>query len=584
MNACREVGMWITENVRVPVERFFEEAEEACHEARRWVEREVRRPIERQRARAERRCRERSCNWWCLCCNKWFCWLEIVFYTVIEFIVEVVGEWLVETICEIVIKIIKIIVEIVIAVLRFVVVALVCLFTEPLGALEALGDLWFDVVDIVDEVGDLAKDILDDVSDLLTIVKEFLLKLGDSLGPVGRFFFGILAGLVDIVRRVVDGIAGIVEGVFDIVTGVLRLDFCAALEGLTKGVGFGLGQTLLAVLNVLSLGGAGSRSSFDRESLRQWLHSQLTERFSDDELSDMEERLNIHSSSFGTVWQVIPLISSISSRSDNFDLRQMHNDGVINLHEAAGYAPIGCKDAPVTRSIIHLVYKDTFLRVSLGDLRAYLNGTDSDAPEFQLVAGDKDILKDMLLVAKREFRELAIYLDWGPVRTFELTQENERMITAASVETMATRITADLTLSDICDLPAVLVFGYNPTRFGLASVFWRGGERKATAASVRGSFMTHLFGTILAHEMGHCFSLCHAGHDGMEHIMYTGATGGRNCGVDDPVDAVGGDLDRFTGGTFVEYILMGGEPRYTLDDGENAWLWILQEASECIND
>ncbi len=578
--ACREVGTWITENVRVPVARFFEQAEEACHEARRWVEREVRRPIERQRSRAEERCRRRSCNWWCLCCNKWFCWIEIVFYTVIEFIVEVVGEWLVETICEIVVKVVKIIVEVVVAVLRFVVVAVVCLFTEPLGALEALGDLWFDLVDAVSEIGELVTNIVDAVADLLGIVEEFLLQLGDSLGPFGRFFLGVIAGLIGIVRRVVEGVSQIIEGIFDTVTSVLRLDFCGALEGLSKGIGIGVGRVVLSVINIVGLGNRGSRNAFDREDLRSWLENELDERFDGDALETLRTELRIASSSFGIDWPVIPLISAISSRSDAFDLRALHNDNVVDLYEAAGYAPIGCSDTPVTRSVLELVYRDTSLRVSLGDIRAYLNGSDDDAPEFQLVAGSKEVLKQMLAVAKRKFREMAIYLDWGPVQTVELANEGERAI--VSLTPMADRITTALGLRDICDLPAILAFGYSPQRFGLASVFWRGQPRVTTAASVRTSVMTHVFGTVLAHEMGHCFSLCHAGHDGMEHIMYTSAAGGRNCGVADPDEPVGGDLEPVTGATVVEYLLAGGEPRFTLEDGRDSWRWILVEARECL--
>jgi len=34
--------------------------------------------------------------------------------------------------------------------------------------------------------------------------------------------------------------------------------------------------------------------------------------------------------------------------------------------------------------------------------------------------------------------------------------------------------------------------------------------------------------------------------------------------------------------TAVEYILMGGEPHFTLQDSKDAWCWILQEAFKCI--
>jgi hypothetical protein len=68
--------------------------------------------------------------------------------------------------------------------------------------------------------------------------------------------------------------------------------------------------------------------------------------------------------------------------------------------------------------------------------------------------------------------------------------------------------------------------------------------------------------------MGHCFSLRHDGHDGMEHIMYT---------MEESED-----LDAITVGTFIEYIMMGGEPYFTLQDGKDAWTWIFQEAFECL--
>lgn len=578
--ACREVSAWITENIRQPVSQFFERAEEACHEAREWVEREVREPVERQRSRAEERCRRRSCKWWCLCCNKWFCWIEIVIYTVIEFIIRVVGEWVVETVCELVVSIVEVIVFVIVAVARFVVVGVVCLFTEPLGALEALGDLWFDIVDIIEDIGDIVTDLLDAVSDLLDIVRDFVLEVGNWFGPLGRWLSGIIAGLIDIVRRVVEGITQIVEGIFDIVTGILRLDFCAVLEGLAIGVGIGLGRVILGVVNVLSLGQGGARSAFEKEMLREWLENQLQERFDGDELETLQQRLSVFSTSFGTAWPVVPLICAISSRGDTPNLRQLHEDGVIDLYAIAGYAPFGCTDGPVSRSVYRLVYPNSSLRVTLGDIRAFLNGAD-DVPEFHLIAGDKDTFKDMLVVAKRKFATMAIKLRWKTVDTFVINAESERVI--ANATPLIQRITDNRGLRDICDLPAVLVFGYNPSRFGLASVYWRGGTRTVTGATVRSSFMTRVFGTLLAHEMGHCFSLCHTGHDGVEHIMYTSAQNGNNCGVVEPgAPPLTGSLQPVTGMTVIEYIFLGGEPRFTLQDGRDAWDWILDEARECI--
>lgn len=570
MSACATVRKWITENLRQPVEQWVSQAEESCTQARRWVEREIRKPIERRRTRTERRCKKRKCKWWCGCCNKWFCWLESIIERIIEWVIEVVGEWLVETVCKVVVKLVKVVTELVITVGRFIVVGAVCLFTDPRAALDALIDLWYDVVDLVNDIGDLVSDLLSALSDLLDLTREFILDLGDRFGPFGRFFFGIVAGILDVGRRIVDGVRRIVDGLFDIVSGILHLDFCTALEGLVNGVGFGTGQAVFGATGVLSLGSNGARDGFERDMLRNWLQAELEERFEGDRLEELEERLRMSSSSFGVDWPVYPLRCSISSRSKTLDLAELHRDKkiLLDLYEVAGYAPFGCRRAPVYRSVWRLVYKDTAYRVAIGDIRAYLDDGPNAAPEFELVAGDKRVFKDMLLVAARKMRQMAIELEIHPLDTFEIQSRDEMFIPNDDVTPLAARITNDRSLSDICDMPGVVVFGYDPHHFGLASVFWLGGRRAPTAATVRSSFMAHLFGTVLAHEMGHCFSLKHAGHDGMENIMFT---------LDESED-----LTAVTGATVVEYVMVGGEPRFTVLDGKNAWTWILTQAAECL--
>jgi len=111
MSLCTEVGRWITENVEKPVEQFLETIKQQCTETRRQ--------IETWRQQQEQRCREQECNWWCLCCNKWFCWLVTVLVRVIE--------WVIETVCHLIVEIIRVIVMVLIAVTRWVVEAIVCL-------------------------------------------------------------------------------------------------------------------------------------------------------------------------------------------------------------------------------------------------------------------------------------------------------------------------------------------------------------------------------------------------------------------------------------------------------------------------
>ncbi len=73
-----------------------------CKEIQEWVEEQIEKPIEEWENRQEKRCREQKCNWWCLCCNKWFCWLVWVVVKVIRWVVVTVGKWVTRVVCEVV--------------------------------------------------------------------------------------------------------------------------------------------------------------------------------------------------------------------------------------------------------------------------------------------------------------------------------------------------------------------------------------------------------------------------------------------------------------------------------------------------
>src|SRR5882672_9960356 len=68
-----------------------------CHDIGSWVEQNVQQQVEQ--------CQEQDCNWWCLCCNKWFCFMIWVLVVILT--------WVVQTICEIVADVIELVVNIV---------------------------------------------------------------------------------------------------------------------------------------------------------------------------------------------------------------------------------------------------------------------------------------------------------------------------------------------------------------------------------------------------------------------------------------------------------------------------------------
>jgi hypothetical protein len=71
-----------------------------CHDIGSWVNQNVNQQLEQ--------CVEQDCNWWCLCCNKWFCFLV--------WIVVVIATWVVQTVCEVVADVIEVVVNIVVGI------------------------------------------------------------------------------------------------------------------------------------------------------------------------------------------------------------------------------------------------------------------------------------------------------------------------------------------------------------------------------------------------------------------------------------------------------------------------------------
>ena len=80
-------------------------AHKVCHEIGNWVEQNVQQQVEQ--------CMEQDCNWWCLCCNKWFCFLV--------WVLVVITTWVVQTVCEIIAEVVDLVVNIVRGIIDIVV-------------------------------------------------------------------------------------------------------------------------------------------------------------------------------------------------------------------------------------------------------------------------------------------------------------------------------------------------------------------------------------------------------------------------------------------------------------------------------
>lgn len=73
-----------------------------CNEIQTWITETITRPVENWVNQEETRCRTQPCNWWCLCCNKWFCWIVVVLVKVILWVTETITRLVTEVVCTII--------------------------------------------------------------------------------------------------------------------------------------------------------------------------------------------------------------------------------------------------------------------------------------------------------------------------------------------------------------------------------------------------------------------------------------------------------------------------------------------------
>ena len=69
-----------------------------CEEFHDWVEEKVEKPIDVWVEKKVKKCKKKKCNKWCLCCNKWFCWIATTFVKIVKWFVVTIGKWVVRVV------------------------------------------------------------------------------------------------------------------------------------------------------------------------------------------------------------------------------------------------------------------------------------------------------------------------------------------------------------------------------------------------------------------------------------------------------------------------------------------------------
>jgi hypothetical protein len=566
--ACREVSTWITENVLIPVERVITQAREACERFNVWVEEKVRQPLERWISSEERRCREEACNWLCLCCNKWFCWIVFVVIRVITWILITVVKWVVHLICKIVTTIIGIVVELVLKVLTRIVTFFVCLFTgDLLGALATIWDLFNDVIDAVDDLLEFVVSLLDDAS-------EIIREIGDLLGSLGRTFciygdgacsffsalFGVFKGLLDWAADVVDWVRDTVEGIRDLVLGILSLNWCRIQKGL------GIFNILRGITSGTRLPGmalyVGPVQLDEKRFLEATIETALSQALANQpgRLNRSRERASLGGAPIGVPMLLDP--RRIAVRSSEF-LRDLHNSGALNLYALAGRFTDCQGKATWDQFDGEIVYTGTRTTVTKKDIDYFLELGPEAVPSFTVYPITREALRGRLELAKRKGLQLGLKFTWPPIT--EIVVGEARFVPLNSDESNDL-VQKDLLRlmgrpdegEDLSVIPVVAVFGYVLSSLnGLTSVFRPADEAfSPSGTTFRDRFPKVIYQYVAIHEIGHYVGLDHKGHTSPSQIMWKPSQG----------------ID--WGDAVLNYLFTTGEANFSLDDITTTWQWI----------
>ncbi|HWR98216.1 MAG TPA: hypothetical protein VN317_07305 [Candidatus Methanoperedens sp.] len=608
--------MWIVQNILVPVTQFITDARERCEEIGQWIDEQVSQPVERWISQQEERCR--ALPWW----NplRWFCEIVTIVVKVVEWVVVTVTKWVVTIVCQIVTTVIGIIVTLVLRVLSWLVTFLVCLFTDPLEALRSLRDLWMILVETVEDVFELAETLLADVIGILDDVNRLLDSVSSSAGWIG-VVLGPVKGVKDLAHNLVEDLRDLVGAIRDVVTGILGLNLCKIARGgtdLATVAGRVLLDTGLAPVAALAgpggaavAGGArvvgaavaGTRDAVDMLRLEEVITAAVSGAFGagSERAVRSLRRVGIGAGTMGLPFRADARRLFLASRSTTLNPGDLHRARIINLHALAGhFSDCG---GTINEPEGEVVYSGTDLKVSYADLDAYLSDGPAAAPEFQVFPISRAKFWMHLREARRKAKTIGVLLNWGtigdlqaispqevPLNALERGQRDQQGNTPGDTSQvdLFRRMGRTGGNDDLAILPVVSHFHYvlgervvnGVTRFnegfGLTSWFRPGTTWRCfgTVAPARGpSGVTYrnrtpdwVFRWVLVHEMGHYWGLDHVnrqcGDRGLDEIMYAPSTG------------IG-----LTGSAVYEYLLGGGEARFTLDDARSVWDYITTDGA-----
>ncbi len=470
------------------------------------------------------------------------------------------------------------------------------------------------ITEVVDEVSETVTDVANEGLDR---VRDAAAATSPALGAIANVLLGIVKGVVQYVQDVDLIIKDAFRSAGELVSDVLHLNLGGAFGDLLN-LGINFGQMLLATGRLLTGGYfAGPISDyFARDAAIAFIKSLIETEFGKKRGGEILEKLG-----WGTSHFRLPITADVRimrADSDDFPFVTLHDDGVLDLFRLAGVAsfksPASYFDPVRPRTRVVRVDDDGndmwYLPVTRPDIQAFLD-SDGTSMRLRAFAMEQSAAGRAMRTAHKKFKKLCIDLSFGTSFNFATWQEFD--VQPCTDETdfsfpegldagllLAERTPRDGALDQDGTPLCIALFGYETQHSGLVvgrdikrtvaaeecapdstddsciTDIQRGrsdydslnsdddgvddltNDRCGCGCTWRDTYPPWFSRLVLAHELGHYFGLAHAGHDGVNNIMFSRAEGN---------SIVGGGMWRWWS---------HGDAVFNEEDVEHAWRFIVK--------
>jgi hypothetical protein len=311
------------------------------------------------------------------------------------------------------------------------------------------------------------------------------------------------------------------------------------------------------------------RDEFNEYRLRNHIRDRLNQHYKDDPkcLEAVKEAIHLDHGPFGLDFVAESVRTYVDSRTGPAGgpptLLSLHQAGTFNLYELTGLSVGSVLDRPRVEAYL----LNGQIPLDTEDIDQYI-ASSGQGPHFRVFAFGSSAETEKITVARDKGRQIGIKFQWQH-DIWEVRGDGQMDINKNQLSSFLTSVLGRSSDgSDVCTLMAVGVFNLTDPSDGRHPFGWTTNFSPSFPVSGlihRDRRPPEFMKYVMIHECGHYFSLEHAGHDGLDKIMWS------------PVQN-----SWWSWNLILEFLLWSGEPRFTLDDGKQVWDYLIDTIPFCL--